>query len=374
MSVGRLIRRRRPGVNVVGYLNHVLGLGESARQFVTSLARAMVPHASAAIDLGDGAPRLPEGSAPWLEAAELPFDLTVLWANPDRYGIDVVPAELPGQRLIGRWAWELTRLPKTWSAEARWFNEIWTASRFVQTAVADAVSVPVRVIPMAVNVMPSRRLERDRWNVRPEHPLFLYMFDYHSVPERKNPEGVIEAFRLAFAERDDVSLLIKTINAATMPAAAERLQAAADAHPGIALRDVAVSDDERRALLGDCQCYVSLHRSEGFGMTIAEAMGYGRPVIATDYGGCTEFLTRRTGFPVPWSPIEVGPNAIYPQDDVWAEPDLEQAARLMRHVVDAPLRARVRGRSAAARIAMRHAPRVVGKQLLRELRRASSSR
>src|ERR1700694_5455036 len=132
------------GVNLVGYLNHVLGLGESARQFEGALRAAGLPHAVAAIDLGAHAPQLPEAQTPWLADAELPFDVTVLWCNPDRYGIDVDPAALPGRRLVGRWAWELSQLPADWRAAAGWLCEIWTASRFVCDAIGAAVSTPVR--------------------------------------------------------------------------------------------------------------------------------------------------------------------------------------------------------------------------------------
>ena len=103
--------------------------------------------------------------APWLADAELPFDVTVLWCNPDRYGIDLDPAGLPGRRLVARWAWELSELPAAWKAASNLFCEIWTGSEFVCSAVRATVSTPVRLIPMALAAPPVEALDRHRWNL-----------------------------------------------------------------------------------------------------------------------------------------------------------------------------------------------------------------
>ncbi|HTX32172.1 MAG TPA: glycosyltransferase [Solirubrobacteraceae bacterium] len=372
MRGARRLRRPKPGVNLVGYLNHVVGLGESARQFAGALRAAGVPHACAAVDLGDHVPPLPGAEVAWLGEAELPFEVTVLWVNPDRFGLDVEPAELPGRRLIGRWAWELAVLPDSWRAVAGGFSEIWTASAFVRDAVQKGVAVPVRVMPMAVSVPPVEPLDRRRWNVDPGHTLFLYLFDYHSTPARKNPLGLIDAFAAAFPDGSAATLLIKTINANHGGAAAAEIDAAAAHHSGIQVIDAPLSGPERLSLLAGCDCYVSLHRSEGFGMTIAEAMGYGRPVIATDHGGSSEYLTEKTGYPVPCQLVEVGlTNHIYPADGVWAEPALETAARLMRELTAHPRDAGARARRAAKLIAKRYAPLRVGREAQRQLLRGS---
>ncbi len=361
------------GVNLVGYLNHVIGMGESARQFAGALRAAGVPHTLAAIELGPTVPQIRETQAPWLRDAALPYGVTVLWCNPDRYGVDLDPATLRGDRLVARWAWELPEIPVSWCSSAGPFCEIWTASQFVAAAVRKGVAVPVRVIPQAVAVAPAPPLDRRRWNVPSDHALFAFMFDHHSTAARKNAFGLVDAFTRAYPQGRKATLLIKTINAHNLPETAAELVAAASSHPAIHVVDVSLPAQERAALLAGCDCYVSLHRSEGFGMTIAEAMGYARPVIATDFGGNLEYMDEQTGYLVRSTPTAVGEGVpIYPAEGTWAEPDLTHAAHLMRSISEDPADAAARGRRAANRIATAHAPAVAGAVVAGELARLST--
>ena len=132
--------------------------------------------------------------------------------------------------------------------------------------------------------------------------------------------------------------------------------------------DAYVTGAEKNAMLASCDCYVSLHRSEGFGLTVAEAMLLGKPVIATRYGGTLEFMNDENSYLVRWEPTAVGEGAYpYSPEDIWAEPDLDHAAELMRHVVAQHDEARQRGLLARRHILERHSPAIAGEAMRRRL-------
>jgi FkbM family methyltransferase len=175
----------------------------------------------------------------------------------------------------------------------------------------------------------------------------LFVFDHNSVFERKNPTAAITAFQRAFTDRQDVRLVIKSINGERHIADRERLRAAAAGDGRIELIEHYLDRDEVHKLFATADCYLSLHRSEGFGLTVAEAMAHGLPVIATAYSGPGEFLTDSTGWPIPYRLVPVGPgNQPYPADSCWAEPDLDAAAAALREVAGDPDAARRRGLAA----------------------------
>ena len=155
--------------------------------------------------------------------------------------------------------------------------------------------------------------------------------------ERKNPLGLIDAFTRAFPTGSGPALAIKAINGDKRPAERDRLRAAAAEHPGVHLIEHFHTASEKNALIAACDCYVSLHRSEGFGLTMAEAMWLGRPVIATGYSGNLEFTTPETAWLVDHAMCPIGSGSDpYPADGEWADPDLDHAARLMREVAEGP--------------------------------------
>ena len=169
---------------------------------------------------------------------------------------------------------------------------------------------------------------------------FLFSFDFLSVVERKNPLGLLDAYRRAFGPDDDTRLILKSINGDVFPREKERIAAAIADHPDVELWDRMLPAADRLALVAAADCYVSLHRAEGLGLTMAEAMAVGTPVVATGYSGNLDFMDDRSALLVPYDLIEVGPGHHYPAHGHWAAPDIAAAAALMASVRDdAQLRA-----------------------------------
>jgi glycosyltransferase involved in cell wall biosynthesis len=363
------------GVNLVGYLDAVIGQGESARRFGDGLDAAGVPWAGFDLGLPVAAARSPPttryGTAP------LPHAVTVLWCNPDRYGIDLEldDALTRGRYTIGRWAWELGAVPDTWGAAAGGLDEIWVISEFVAAAVRAVVETPVTVLPLPIAVRPAERpRDRTRFGIAGDPFLFLFSFDYHSTVARKNPEGVVAAYRRAFAPGAGTALIVKSVNAASCPVDAEALERAAAGRADVHVLDAALPGEEKDALLAACDCYVSLHRAEGFGIAMAEATALGRPVIATGHGGNLEFMDGPDALLVRHVPVPVGAGADpYPPEGTWVEPDVAHAAELMRAVAAAPEAAAARARRNAEALAARFAPPVAGAVAARHIARAHAT-
>jgi hypothetical protein len=173
--------------------------------------------------------------------------------------------------------------------------------------------------------------------------------------ERKNPLGLVEAFKRAFAPGEGPLLYIKSINGDRMPEQLRELEAVAHAHPDIRVADGFVPAEHVRALTALSDCYVSLHRSEGFGLTIAEAMAYGKPAIATRYSGNLTFMEPDNSYLVGYTTSTVPEGCPpYPVGAMWADPDLDEAARHMRTVFEDPEEAQERGRRGQQTIRERH--------------------
>ncbi|GAA5158373.1 glycosyltransferase [Amycolatopsis dongchuanensis] len=336
------------GVNVAGYLTGELGLGEMGRIVHRTVVAAGVP-VVAVVEEDSLALACRTGLAAPETVGRPRFPVSVLAVNAD-YAALLLEShpEVGHERYrIGLWAWELEEFPEQLHGGFALVDEVWTISEFCRRAIAPHSPVPVKVLPVPVEDPGEPRRQRTAG----EPVRFLFVFDYNSTGGRKNPWGVVEAFRRAFPDRPDVHLTIKTTNARLHPVADERLRHLVGDDPRIELIDRYLTSGEFDALYARSDCYVSLHRSEGFGLTVAEAMVRGLAVIATDYSSTTEFLDAETGWPVPHGMTEVGPGWVpYPEDGRWADPDLDEAAAAMRQVADDPAEAYRRGKAARERI------------------------
>lgn len=225
-------------------------------------------------------------------------------------------------------SWELSTVPDRFVPILERFDELWVPSKFISDAMKASVKIPVRVIPHVVDVssMRSQKKNDDTF-------FFFTSFDHYSYVERKNPVATIRAFIDAFGNDPTKRLLVRSSHASAFKNEHAEIVNLAKDHSNIRIIDEFTSREDLLGLLAACDCFVSLHRSEGFGLMIAEALALGIPVIATDYGGSTEFLNAMNGFPIPWEPITIK-NNIGPYDagSVWAEPSHDAAVAAMKKI------------------------------------------
>lgn len=361
-------RQRAPawGVNVIGYFRSELGVGEAARQVIGALDAVEVPTLPIHSEMRALSRQDHGFSQLGLEDAAFPVNLICVNADmlPEfarRAGEDF----FKGRYSIGLWFWEVSQFPSEWQASFDLVDEVWAPTAHVGDALARVSPIPV--VPMTIPVQAGAIVPRSRADLGvPEGFLFLFSFDYLSVFERKNPLAVIRAFSSAFAPGEGASLILKCINAEHDPVNHQRLLSAASEHPDIAIVDRYLTPADKDALTANCDCYISLHRSEGFGLTMAEAMYLGKPVIATGYSGNLDFMTGENSLLVDYDLVAIGLDAApYPPDGQWADPNCEHAATLMRRVFDDPAAAAMLGLRAAEDIRRTHSPVAAG-QLMRQ--------
>ena len=182
---------------------------------------------------------------------------------------------------VGAWIWEQDRFPTAWLSAFDYFDEIWTPSRFSVDALSTVSPRPVRRMPLLIDVTPNPDASRQTFDLATDRFLFLFVFDYLSYVDRKNPLGTVQAFTHAFAADEPVTLVLKCANSDFDPEAHAALEREVASRPQIQLIDQYLARDQVIDLLAISDAYVSLHRSEGFGLTLAEAMCLGKPVIAT---------------------------------------------------------------------------------------------
>jgi glycosyltransferase involved in cell wall biosynthesis len=278
-----------------------------------------------------------------------------------------------GRYNIGCWFWELSQFPDEWYSSFQRFDEIWAASSFIQDSLARVSPIPVVRMPLALPPKPQidHKLNRSDFGLPFDAFIFLFTFDFASILERKNPVGLIKAFKMAFGDRDDVMLLLKVAHSEIYLSEVDLLKTAACAK-NIRIFDRLLQRPEMNALLSVSDCFVSLHRSEGFGIPIAEAMLLEKPVIVTAYSANMDFTTPANSFLVKYKLIEIdhdyGP---YRKGWVWADPDLDHAAELMRYAYEHRDVCIETGRRAKEEILQLFHPEVVGKQIVDRLRRLS---
>ncbi|GGY66341.1 glycosyltransferase family 4 protein [Pseudoduganella albidiflava] len=314
------------GVNVIGHLSGVSGIAEDSRMALASLARTTIP--AAPVDYVDGAPAA--GGPEHRYAVNL-FCFPAL--EHARYVAERGGNGIAGRYNIACWPWEISHWPEQWHHLFALADEIWAPSRYIQEAIKPASPVPVLHMPMAVETPPASRLGRRDFALPENAFLFYFSYDLRSASLRKNPEACIEAFLAAFPGGTEVGLVIKALRPESDGAAWQRLQDTARRDGRIHLIDRTLDRGDLAALYSACDCFISLHRAEGFGRNIAEAMSLGKPVITTGYSGNRDFTDAANSVLVACTPREIQEGDYpYVTGGTWVDPDIQDAAAAMRRV------------------------------------------
>jgi len=325
-----------PGVNLVGCLEGETGVAAVGRM----LARMV---GSAGLSIATSSPCPPEHGSRLRDPATIsgaPFRLSVFAMSSGdllRFANRPELSDHADRKRAGSWSWEVGGLPEWMLPAFDLVDEVWCASEHVRSLLLPNADKPVLKHPLMITP-PSRApsLNRSDLGITLEGFLFGFVFDFRSVA-RKNPLGLIDAYLRGFSPSDGCGLVLKSVNSASAPEQAAAVEAAVEARPDVQLLDRPFSEAEMRAFFHRVDCYTSLHRSEGLGVSIAMAMAAGTPAIATGWSGNMEFMTPDESLLVPCSLVAVGPDAApYAEDAPWADPDLDAAAEAMRRVVDTP--------------------------------------
>ena len=324
------------GLNVAGFAQSVYGVGESSRALWRAVQATGLP--CVLLNVRSNVHRNTDESVNEFSRGN-PYRVNLMTFSFDysrRFFRDMGPRFFAGRYNVGLWYWEQEKFPVRWHSAFDYYDEIWVPSDFTREAIASVSPVPVRKItyPFHLNeagTVPDRR----RFGFSDDVLVFLFTFDFFSTVERKNPAAVIRAFRRAFRPGDKTLLVLKSINADQHPAPREALGRESEGS-NVVFLDKHISASEMNALFASADCYVSLHRSEGLGLGMAQAMSLGKPVIGTNYSGNLEFMNSNDSLLVNYSMSTMeedsGP---YERGTHWAEPDIEHAAALMRWVLRA---------------------------------------
>jgi glycosyltransferase involved in cell wall biosynthesis len=360
------------GVAMIGALSSLSGVGEAARATRRALEAAGVDcqafdsdrPATAAI-VGDRQGARGRGPRP------RPL-VSLLHLNADRLAqarVQWGEALFDAPHRIGCWAWELEQFPAGQHVGFAHVDEVWVPSRFCQQAVAAAARVPVLCMPHALAPPGPPRPDRARFGLAAEATVFLAMADGMSSLARKNPLGALQAFAAAFQHwPDPVQLLVKLSHGQRDPALRHAVLELAARTPGVLVLEELLTRESVGCLLDSVDAFVSLHRSEGFGLVIAESMARGKVALATGWSGNMDFMTRANSIPLAWRmttlPSDQGP---YRRGQRWAEPDPDDAVNALRLVAsDHGLRDRL-GSQAREDMARQLAPAQVGRRMATRL-------
>ncbi len=325
------------GINLLGYARAEMGIGESCRLAARSLNAVNYPFGIINF-VGTNSSRMTDQSWAHKEIKEPIYNVNIFHINAEQmmevyahYGSKI----FKDRYNIGYWHWELPDFPDEWLEGFNFVNEVWVPSDFVANSIALKSPVPVVKIPHGIEVKLTKKSTRIDFSLPEQTFLFLTMYDVKSYQARKNPKASIDAFKLAFQpDNMNVGLVVKINNANSNLHELQSVYDMIDDYKNIYIIKETLSRDATNELINITDSYISLHRSEGFGLGLAEAMYLGKPSIGTNWSSNTDFMTNTNSCLVNYNLVSVGTdNGPYKAYQHWAEPDIEHASHYMKLLV-----------------------------------------
>ncbi len=335
------ITRGRFGVNLIGFARGELGIGEDIRQVAFALEATGIPVCILDFAPGKNISQAEDSASRFLSDAPLYginiFCLTGI--ETTRYVCERGLSTLEGRYNIGLWPWELPDWPENCRHAYACVDEVWGISEYTAHAHRFAAPRPVQPMGLPVALGPVGARTRRDFGLPEDDYLYCFAFDINSSAARKNPEGLITAFQKAFprGSREKVGLVLKISHPETGCKLWRRIRRAARHDPRIHLVEETLRRPDLLSLFNACDCFVSLHRAEGFGRCLAEALLLGKQLIATGFSGNKDFCHEPRVALVRHTMVPLGKgDYMWGDGQSWANPDLEHAAELMRSVRDNP--------------------------------------
>jgi Glycosyltransferase len=330
------IQKYPKGMNLIGNIKAEIGLGQSCRLVAAQIEQSSLLY-SVYNFRADGNIREQDNSFEEKIQSILPYSINLFHINP--YELDLACLELKKESWdfrynIGFWLWELEDFPEKWTRFFPLLNEIWTPSQFITDSIKKKTDKPVKTVPYCVTAPIDEKYDRTYFNLPKDIFLFLTMYDAGSTMERKNPMGAIHAYKKAFGKEDkSVGLVIKINNSKKEDIAI--LKDSLKGYANIHFITETLEKVQVNSLIKQMNTFVSLHRAEGFGLVLAEAMLVGVPTIATNWSSNTEFMNPEVACMVDYEIVEIKKICgQYKVGQKWAEPSVDMAAEYMKKLYE----------------------------------------
>lgn len=362
------------GIGLYGYLTSVSGVGEGARRTIKSLQSVDIAHTKHLAISHSGTKT--DTSINDITESDTPYRIVLFHVNADQTPHvlnSMPPSSIDHRYRIGHWAWELSEFPDIWCDAFEYLDEVWVPTEFVASSIRKKTQKPVFVVPYAVSSILPGEKSRVEFGLPSDRFLVLCSLDLNSYSDRKNPDASYEAFIKAFPNSTETSpMLVMKLHGGLEGSNRDKIIERYLNDERVIVIDAALSAARYTRLQQSCDAYISLHRSEGFGLNIAECMLMGKPVIVTNYGGNTDFTNNENAYLVDYVLTELreGQYVVW-QDQVWADPDLEHAAKQLQKMFFNAKERELKTQIAKRHIQERFSPESVGSLISKHLKRIS---